>query len=386
MKKIVELFIIPEFKKVHLTKDVGLVPYYLSKIYNLEAEIVYTNRVKEELPQKFRGIRLTELPYKKVNNFLNKIDKFKILENWNFLKYLFKNLKNIDILFLFHFNKKKVPIVFLYKFLNKNGKIYLKMDIDSKNTNNKLSKFSTKRVWTNLIYKKLDLISCESLESYYNIKRIGYHKVDISSKLLYISNGFDNEDYSEKIAFEEKENIMITVGRLGTYQKNTEMLLQSLEKLDLKNWKILLIGPYDKNFKNKYMEFLKRNNDKKDKIILVGNINNREKLYEIYKKSKVLILTSRREGFPLVYPEALRFGNYIITTKVSGAEDITNYNKIGKIIEIEDSNALNNELVKVIGGQIDLKKKYELSIEWSKKNFIWERILKNSEIRKRLFD
>lgn len=164
------------------------------------------------------------------------------------------------------------------------------------------------------------------------------------------------------------------------------MLLQSLEKLDLKNWKILLIGPYDKNFKNKYMEFLKRNNDKKDKIILVGNINNREKLYEIYKKSKVLILTSRREGFPLVYPEALRFGNYIITTKVSGAEDITNYNKIGKIIEIEDSNALNNELVKVIGGQIDLKKKYELSIEWSKKNFIWERILKNSEIRKRLFD
>lgn len=203
---------------------------------------------------------------------------------------------------------------------------------------------------------------------------------------MYISNGFDNEDYSEKIAFEEKENIMITVGRLGTYQKNTEMLLQSLEKLDLKNWKILLIGPYDKNFKNKYMEFLKRNNDKKDKIILVGNINNREKLYEIYKKSKVLILTSRREGFPLVYPEALRFGNYIITTKVSGAEDITNYNKIGKIIEIEDSNALNNELVKVIGGQIDLKKKYELSIEWSKKNFIWERILKNSEIRKRLFD
>ena len=374
MKKIVELFIIPEFKKVHLTKDVGLVPYYLSKIYNLEAEIVYTNRVKEELPQKFRGIRLTELPYKKVNNFLNKIDKFKILENWNFLKYLFKNSKNIDILFLFHFNKKKVPIVFLYKFLNKNGKIYLKMDIDSENTNNKLSKFSTKRVWTNLIYKKLDLISCESLESYYNIKRIGYNKVDISSKLLYISNGFDNEDYSEKIAFEEKENIMITVGRLGTYQKNTEMLLQSLEKLDLKNWKILLIGPYDKNFKNKYMEFLKRNNDKKDKIILVGNINNREKLYEIYKKSKVLILTSRREGFPLVYPEALRFGNYIITTKVSGAEDITNYNKIGKIIEIEDSNALNNELVKVIGGQIDLKKKYELSIEWSKKNFIWERI------------
>ena len=177
MKKIVELFIIPEFKKVHLTKDVGLVPYYLSKIYNLEAEIVYTNKIKEQLPAKFRGIKLTELHYKKVSNFFNKIDKFKILENWNFLKYLFKNSKSIDVLILFHFNKKKIPLVLLYKLLNKTGKIYLKMDIevDTIKSKNQLNFF--KKYYGKILVKNIDLFSCETREAYELIKNMDFGKI-----------------------------------------------------------------------------------------------------------------------------------------------------------------------------------------------------------------
>ena len=148
----------------------------------------------------------------------------------------------------------------------------------------------------------------------------------------------------------------------------------------------MLIGPYDEKFENMYTEFLKRNNSKKDKIILIGNIEKREELYDFYKKSKCFILTSRYESFGIVLVEAIGFGNYIITTDVGAARDITNHGKIGKIIEREDSEALRNELIRVIEGQIDLEKKYEISLKWSKKNFTWERILKNVEIRKKLFD
>ena len=35
---------------------------------------------------------------------------------------------------------------------------------------------------------------------------------------------------------------MITVGRLGTYQKNTEMLLNALDLMELRDWKVYLIG------------------------------------------------------------------------------------------------------------------------------------------------
>lgn len=72
-------------------------------------------------------------------------------------------------------------------------------------------------------------------------------------------------------------------------------------------------------------------------MILVGNISNRELLYDYYNRAKVFILTSRWEGFAIVYPEALRFGNYIITTDVGGARDIAENTKLGSIIEVGNS-------------------------------------------------
>ena len=35
---------------------------------------------------------------------------------------------------------------------------------------------------------------------------------------------------------------MITVGRLGTYQKNTEMLLNALDLMELRDWKVYFRG------------------------------------------------------------------------------------------------------------------------------------------------
>ena len=59
-------------------------------------------------------------------------------------------------------------------------------------------------------------------------------------------NGFDEETLKTLSIVEKdfghKENIMITVGRLGTYQKNTEMLLNALDLMELRDWKVYLIG------------------------------------------------------------------------------------------------------------------------------------------------
>lgn len=58
---------------------------------------------------------------------------------------------------------------------------------------------------------------------------------------------------------------MITVGRIGTEQKNNEMLLKVIDKIDLKDWKIYIIGPYTEQFKRYYDDFIKSNPDKKVK-------------------------------------------------------------------------------------------------------------------------
>ena len=173
---------------------------------------------------------------------------------------------------------------------------------------------------------------------------------------------------------------MITVGRLGTIEKNNELLLNAIKDIDLENWKILLIGPYTEEFKKIYDKFIEQNQDKKDKVILLGSIKDRNLLYNYYNESKVFILTSRWEGFAIVYPEALRFGDYIITTNVGGARDITSNGSIGVVIDIENEKQLQNEIIKVIENKVDIGKKYNESLKLSNEKFLWSSIVKNKKL------
>ena len=380
MKKITLLFPVPAFKDFLLYKDVGLLINYLGKEYNLSSEIIYSKLKEDNIPEYFRKIKLIELKYKfsKFN-----LDKFKIIKGIYYYKYLLKNAKKIDYLIFFHYRIDKIFLILLYKYLNPKGKIYIKLDSDGNynmenNLKNKITKFLLKKS-----VKKIDLFSIETIDAMQKVKDKNLFGIENFEKLVYIPNGFD-EDYliENKIkikTFEEKENIMITVGRLGSKQKNNELLLEALEKIELKNWKVLLIGSYTEEFKKLYNNFIEKNQDKKDKVILIGNISDRNLLYKYYNKAKVFILTSRWEGSAIVYPEALRFGNYIITTDVGGAKDITNNGKLGSVIEIGNKKQLQTEIEKVINDEINLREKYEASLKLSNEKFLWNNIVKNKK-------
>ena len=109
------------------------------------------------------------------------------------------------------------------------------------------------------------------MEAYNQIKKSNSIIYSFKDKLKLMPNGFDEDllnDYNIKIKeFKEKDNIIITVGRLGTYQKNTELLLQSIENIDLKNWKVYLIGTITDEFKPYIEKFFANNPDKRDNVI-----------------------------------------------------------------------------------------------------------------------
>lgn len=382
-KNLVLFFTIREFQNILLYKDVGLVPHYLGKECNLNVKILYSNEKIINVVKKFRNIILENIIPFKCIEFIKKYDKYKIFENLNFYKYLMKNAKKIDYLMLFHLNHDKLFLILLYKFLNKNGKIYLKADMDFQRAKKLVKYTSLKKPKYNLILRKVDLFSCEQKETFDLLKQKRVCGVSLKNKIVYIPNGFDEYYLKQNNIciknFREKENIMITVGRIGTRQKNNEMLLEALDKIDLKNWKIYFIGEYTEEFEKKYNDFINKKN--KTKIVLLGNIENKNILYDYYNRAKVFILTSRFEGFAIVYPEALRFGNYIITTNVGGAKDITNNGEIGSIIESENISQLKNKLLEVINDEIDLEKKYEESLNLSKEKFLWNKIMKKKEIK-----
>ncbi len=389
-KKLSLIFTLRGFKNIELYKDVGLVPYYLSDRYMIKSDIIYSNEKKIEIVEKFRNIKLKELKYYNFGKVIKKIDKFKIFENISFYRYLLKEAKRINYLMLFHLTLDKFFLILFYKFINKKGKVYLKLDIRSdsikfynQNFKNIFRKIQ-KKILQNIL-KKVNLISCETKECFDEIRQKGLCNLDIFDKLAYIPNGFDEEYLIEnniKVKkFEEKENIMITVGRIGTEPKNNEMLLKVIDKMNLKDWKIYIIGPYTEEFKEYYDDFIKNDPDKKSKVILVGNIEDKNLLYDYYNRAKVFLFTSRWESFGIVLVEALRFGNYIITTDVGGAKDITNNGEIGVVTEIENEEQYKKEILKVINEEINLKEKYNQSLKWSEEKFLWNNIVKHEKFK-----
>lgn len=383
LKKLALIF--NDVEEVHLGKDVFLTPYYIAKEFNLSLDIIFPNtKTNQNIPKTYRSATFKRL------NLIN--SRYNFIKEFNFLKYLICNSKKIDYLMLFHLSNKTMRQALLYKRLNPNGKVYVKLDINTEiidNFNSKKNSYKTRRNKKLMLnfYNKVDAISCETSDCHQKIMLDGIYNINIADKLTLIPNGVDDE-LLQKLelipkTFTEKEKIMISVGRIGTEQKNNELLLEALNNIDLKDWKVFFIGPVTAPFKEKYSAFINQNPDKLNSVQLMGNVSDKDILYSYYNRAQIFILTSINEGFPLVFPEALYFGNYIISTDVGGAKDITKNGAIGKIYPINDLHSLRVEIAKIIQNKIDLEQKYAQSIELSRKQFLWSSIIsKNSLLHK----
>lgn len=326
--------IFPDTENFHLIKDVGQVPYFMSKTGEYHSTIV-TYKNSEDYPyleNEVKGLKLVFIP---------RLGKF-LYSDIGVMKYLSSESKNIDVLNLFHFKKDNIVYLLLYKTLNPKGKAYVKLDIDIMFfkkynsfffSNYKLKNSLLKRL-TRLHIKMTDLFSIETEEAREYLVKI---YPELEKKLICIPNGVDVEFISPITAhrtFDQKENLIITVGRIGTAQKNSELLLESLRLTDLRDWKVCIIGPVEESFKTYISSFFDRHPELIDKIIFTGNISERKELLHFYNRAKIFCMTSRFEGFPIAFAEASYFGNYIISTPVSGSSYVTDRG-LGIVVEGE---------------------------------------------------
>lgn len=117
--------------------------------------------------------------------------------------------------------------------------------------------------------------------------------------------------------------------------KNNELLLSAIEQLEnIGEYHFYFIGPVESSFQARLDVLLARREDLRDKIILTGNITDKEKLYQFYKRAEVLCFTSLHEGFSLVMSEALYFGCYLVSTDLAAAYDLTDGGKYGQIVKV----------------------------------------------------
>ena len=371
-----------EFGREHLSKDVFLVPYYLGKELDAQVEIVYPRYFNNlELAHAHRGVKLVPLPR------LSIFSRFSFWRQLNFYFYLLKNARSIDLLVRFHLTIHTELFCIIYKWLNKKGKVFVKLDINPDTIDylygdKRLSILGNIRNRiTKLFHNSLDYCACESLEAFSRIQNSGHLKMQFGKKLLYLPNGFDEEEFIkykiEESDFQHKENLMITVGRIGMPQKNTSMFLNALSKVALGNWRVYLLGPINADFQNHIQLFYQANPDKIDAVKFMGPVMDRKSLFEYYNRAKVFVLTSDWEGYPIVFSEAKRFRNYIVATDLASSKDVVENSKYGVCVPVKDDNQLAVVLDEIISGKrhIDVYEDFEV------KEISWEDLIRQLNIK-----
>ena len=336
-------------------KDVVLVPYYLGQALGYQVEICcgYSEEIATQISKR----------QKKDLHFVRRPLGYKPLQRIPiYVKYLWQNASRINLLMCFHWRLETFVNILLYKILNRDGLIYVKLDTESGKEWD-LSRCSfigrtIRKIIYNSCLSKVNVISCETSQPYNSLCHNKYFGDQLRKKLVLMPNAFDEAHLNilgiKERMYDEKENLMITVGRLGTSQKNTEMLLKALEDVDLKEWKFCFIGPIENDFNSIIEQFYKNYPSKRKQIIFKGKIDNKKELWEWYNKAKIFVPTSRRESYGLVLNEAKRFRNYIISTRTGAAEDLIEQEKYGYFIEQEDNIGLSNILSQIVNKQINI--------------------------------
>lgn len=339
MNKIVTIFNLG-IEPVHMYKDVFLTGYYLSKDMGLDYELWACDKY----PELARGCQTKAFS--------------KELGLKPFLEQLKQDAKSIDVLMLFQTGICNFKIVHTYLKYNPNGKVYIKLDFNANSNQHiqfeqkNIAKYLVKKVLYRWYIDKVIVFSVETQAVYDKLLRDKFYGVDISKKLVLMCNGLDDEKISTLRAYkyEEKENIAISVGRIGSYPKNNESVLSVLNNLDMRDWKYYFIGSYTREF----AELLELSPNR-DKIFLTGNISEREVLYSYYNRAKVFVLSSVYEGACLVINEAVYCNDFIVSTKVATSpETVQNNNKIGILYDSGDQAKLTEILDGIFTGATDV--------------------------------
>lgn len=359
MKKY-KICMIPAYplENVQLLKDRVIIPYVCYRTFGESLTIVTRSTGDYPYLSYLEGIRMEFLP-----------ENLPHMEAA--VEYIATHSHEIDLLCLFGARGEYIELAHTYKTVRPDGIIYMKLDANI-DWANAIPLFHAP--YTDFL-NHCDIISCEARR----LQAFLYKKWQ--RPIEYIPNGVYYPLYpeAEHVRCEEKENIILTVGRLGTAQKNSLLLLYAyaLTFIELEEpWELVMVGNITPEFQADYDEFCRRFPPIASYVHLTGNIADKQTLYQYYKRAKIFALPSRLEGgSPNVFSEAALFGCTVITTGVDAAPDMTDDGRVGRICwDTEDTEAFAKELLALCRDQAYLEKNFYEMRTYMREFFDYERI------------
>jgi len=346
------------WENVDLMKDCGLSVYMLAKEIGA-TPVMYFGTEPSDYPY------LSVLPEMEMLYYDSKSDVEEV-----YTQHLIKSHSEIDVLILFGMYDLSMGYLDAYRTLRPDGKVYCSLDMN--------------RFWMEWVYwdnaqgrkfaEQCDVIatSCRSMRDALN------RNPKVYFPCRWFTNGFYNPMSIPIVCdSERKENVILTVGRIGTKQKNNEELLSVFAQVSEKigNWSLRLVGSIEPDFQNYISKYFFDNPHLKDRVIFTGPITDKKKLYNEYSIAKIFALTSNAEGFPNVYAEALFHGCMFVTSDVDAADDMTNCGELGVKYPLGDVEALSSALVETCGkaDKQGMQRHIPKALAYAGRYFDWER-------------
>ncbi len=347
------------WSNVELIKDCGLIPYLLYKNHNCDVTMVGAKGDDYSYYDKYiKGVKLEFLA--------NGSEGTK-------LEYIDKNATQIDCLILRGCYPSNFNVAKRYKELQPQGKIYVGLDANSS--------WMDRIIWDEPKFMEFmdccDVIatSCKAMQEHLEVKW--------PWRIEHIPNGYysfksatDNESLKKDL-LSDKENIIITVGRLGSEQKATHILTEAFALIADKvpEWKLRLIGEVQNEFKDYIREYFERFPKLRDRVVFTGPLQDRESLFREYRRAKIFALPSICEGgTPNVVAEALNFGCVTAVTKIDAYAEAIADGKCGLATEINDISGFAAILLELCMNK-ELDKMSEQALQYGMTHFDMERIV-----------
>lgn len=185
-----------------------------------------------------------------------------------------------------------------------------------------------------------------------------FYRKSIRKKTFVIYNPVDEKVWqynpSENGKSLIREKRIVSVGRLYP-QKNQQMLIKAFAKIADKYPEYRLVI-YGEGFLRKKLKELIIDLNLQDRVLLPGRSSN---VIEEVAKSEIFCLSSNFEGMSNAMIEAICVGTPVISTKVSGTDELIIDGKNGLLVEIGDIDGLTQAMNKLLSSKTLQRKFYQ---------------------------
>lgn len=176
-----------------------------------------------------------------------------------------------------------------------------------------------------------------------------YFPKSIQKKTSIIYNPVNEESLSLALPLREgRQNRIISVGRLYP-QKNQAMMIRAFAKVadEFPDWQLVIYGEGPLRAE---LEFLASSFKLQERVLLPGRT---EHVVEELRKSKLFCMSSDYEGMSNAMIEAICVGLPVISTKVSGTEELIKDGENGLLVEIGDENGFGDCMSKLMSSAVE---------------------------------